>query len=176
MLDTDTTELIDLDFTDIEDINDFSPLPEGKYLCKVESVDIKQNKDSNDMWSLKLKVIEGEYGGRFIFDNMVFSANGIKRIKHILKAMGFDVSGKLKLSTDKLIDRQVFVDTVVEDYDNAAGEKRKKSKVTFAGYEMYDGQDAPPTTSSTGKKSTTKAMTTASSQPVEDDNEYNIPF
>ncbi|MBF0607414.1 MAG: DUF669 domain-containing protein [Magnetococcales bacterium] len=172
----DIIEPVDLDFTDIEDINNFSPLPEGKYLCKVESVDPKQNKDGNDFWSLKLKVIEGEYEGRFISDNMVFSANGIKRIKHILKAMGFDVSGKLKLSPDKLIDIQVFVDTIIEDYDNAAGEKRKKSKVTFAGYEMYNGQDVPPTTSSTGKKSTTKAAAKANSQPVEDDNEDNIPF
>jgi len=52
-------------------MNDFSPLPIGKYPCMIVKSDYKENKKkTGHILSLQYKVIEGEQNGRVFFDNL----------------------------------------------------------------------------------------------------------
>ncbi|MBF0342786.1 MAG: DUF669 domain-containing protein [Nitrospirae bacterium] len=130
-------DFIEIDFTNVEEIDDFSPLPEGKYICELQHIDERQTRNGDRLWALKFKIVVGEYAGRFLFDNMVFSTNTLKRVKHICKNIGLDVSHKLSLSPALLIGRKVILDTVTDEYINSQDEKRKRSIVTYAGYNLY---------------------------------------
>ena len=45
----------------------------------------------DEMWSIYLKIQEGDYSGRLLFDNMVFSPDALGRVKLIAHRLGFDV-------------------------------------------------------------------------------------
>ena len=52
-----------IDFNAIDDVNDFSPLPEGRYLCRVVGVDERTTRQGDDLWGLRLMVEEGVLDG-----------------------------------------------------------------------------------------------------------------
>ena len=56
------------------EVNDFSPLPNGKYFVQVKDCTVKQNKaGTGEFLSVKFEVMNGDYAGRFIFDNITLS-------------------------------------------------------------------------------------------------------
>lgn len=55
-------------------VDDFSPLPNGKYFVQVKECDVKRNKNNTgDNFSVVFKVMQGEYADRIIYDNIVLS-------------------------------------------------------------------------------------------------------
>lgn len=133
-----------IDFNDIPENDDFNPIPEGKYLCRLEAIEEKSTKKGDEMWSLRLEVQDGEYNGRVIFDNMVFSSAAMKRVKLICSRMGIDTSGEVDLSPADLQGRMVIVETVIEEYTANDGSQKKRNTVPFAGYHKYDGDAGTP--------------------------------
>lgn len=130
-----------IDFSKYDDVDDYSPLPEGSYVCAVSSIEEAYTKAGDEMWKLQLDVIEGEFEGRRIFDNLVFSEKAMKRVKLVVSRLGIDVSGEIDLTPEMLQGRVALVSVVVEEYENAAGETKKRNSVLFAGYERA-GDDA----------------------------------
>ena len=129
----------EVDFSTIDEAGDFTPLPEGKYVCRLESVDDNQTTQFGDeMWRMQFKVIKGEYKNRYIFDNMVFSEKAMPRVKLICSRMGLDVSGAVELTTDLLIGRAVVIEITTEDYTDEQEKTRKRNVVTFAGYQRAE--------------------------------------
>jgi len=72
-----------INFSKVDDVQDYSPLPEGKYLCELSEVEETSTQYGDEMWKLKFEVVDGEHIGRYIFDNMVFSEAALKRVKLI---------------------------------------------------------------------------------------------
>lgn len=129
----------EIDFSTVDEAGDFSPLPEGKYLSLLESVDDTQRTQYDDeMWRMKFKVVEGEYKNRYIFDNMVFSEKAMSRVKLICSRMGLDVSGAVELTSDLLIGRTVIIEVTVEEYTDEQEVTKKRNTVLFAGYERAE--------------------------------------
>ncbi len=124
-----------VDFSKVEDVQDFSPLPEGKYLCKVSDIEETTTQYDDEMWKLKFEVIQGEHTGRFIFDNMVFSEAAMKRVKLICSRLGLDVSGELDLTPSLLKGRRCYISVITEEYEDNEGRIKKRNIVPFAGYE-----------------------------------------
>ena len=91
----------DIDFTQIDDVQDFTPLPDGTYQCRVAEVEETATQHGDEMWKLRFEVVKGEHSGRHVFDNMVFSAAAHPRVKLICSSLGFDVSGKLSRGIPK---------------------------------------------------------------------------
>lgn len=146
-----------VDFSKVDDVQDFSPLPDGKYLCQVSEIEEATTQYDDEMWKLKFEVVEGEHKGRFIFDNLVFSEAALKRAKLICSRLGLDVSGEVELTPSMLKGRRCYLSVLTEEYEDSEGKTKKRNVVPFAGYEKVKGN-------------------TEASQSSDDDSEENMPF
>ena len=124
-----------IDFSKVDDVQDFSPLPDGKYLCRLSEIEESSTQYGDEMWKLRFEVIQGEHIGRFIFDNMVFSEAALKRVKLICSRLGLDVSGEIDLTPSLLEGRKCYVSVLTEEYEDNEGNIKKRNIVPFAGYE-----------------------------------------
>ena len=143
-----------VDFSKVDDVQDFRPLPDGKYFCRLSEIEEAATQYGDEMWKIRFEVIQGEYTGRFIFDNLVFSEAALKRVKLICSRLGVDVSKEMDITPDLLQNRKCYVSVVTEEYEDAEGKIKKRNVVPFAGYAKAD------TEPSSGQ----------------DDSEDNIPF
>lgn len=136
-------------FSKVPDAQDFSPLPEGKYLCRLEEITPANTQLGDEMWKLKFEVIDGDYVGRHIFDNMVFSKAALPRVKLMCSRLGMDTSQDQDFEPDDIEGKSCWVIVEVEDYEDQYGKPKKRNKVPFAGYEKIskdsvpDGEDLP---------------------------------
>lgn len=124
-----------VDFSHVEDVQDYTPIPPGKYLCKLIDVEEARTQYDDEMWKLRFQVIEGPHAGRSLFDNLVFSAAALKRVKLICSRLGLDVTGELNLTPDMIKGRSCYLTTQVEEYVDAEDRKKMRNVIGFAGYE-----------------------------------------
>jgi len=134
-----------VDFSKVDDVQDFVQLPDGKYLCQVNEIEEATTQYADEMWKIRFEVIEGKYAGRFIFDNMVFSEAAMKRVKFICSRLGLKVSGELDLTPGLLEGRKCYVSVLSEKYKNSEGKIKKRNVVPFAGYEEVKNNDGNST-------------------------------
>ncbi len=140
---------MELDFSNVDDAQDFKPLPEGRYPCRVVSSEQSSTSNGNPKIRLSLEVLDGPYTGRRIFDDLVLSGGAMGRVKLALSRMGFDTTGRLEFEPEDLIDRRVIVDVVFETYTNKeTGDLKTVNKVPFAGYHVFDPKDLAPVSGS----------------------------
>jgi hypothetical protein len=135
-----------IDFSTIEDAKTFTPVPEGTYLAEVNSVEQTTTGKGNEMWKLKLKILEGEHAGRHLFDNLVFASAAMKRIKLVCSRLGLDTSGELDLTPAMLRGRAALVTVQIEEYVDDDGKERRRNRIPFDGYEAVGNaseEDAP---------------------------------
>lgn len=153
-----------IDFNNVDDVQDFSPLPEGKYLCRLAEVEEAATQYGDDMWKLRFVVESGPHRGRYIFDNMVFSEAALKRAKLICSRLGLDVSREIDLTPSLVKGRTCYVTVDIEEYEDQEGNLKKRNVVPFAGYERADqaAASAPSAPAAHGAK--------------EDDSEEDLPF
>ena len=130
-----------IDFSKIEEVDDFSPLPDGEYHCKLAKIEEATTVNSDEMWKLRFKVIEGEYAGKLIFDNMVFSPAALKRVKLICSRLGLDVSSEVDLTPEMILNKTCILTVTTEEYEDSEGRKKKRNVVPFAGYARTEGGD-----------------------------------
>lgn len=114
----------------------FDPIPAGTYRCKFTDVTDKnkegavlKSKSGDEMFSIRLTVIEGEHEGAVIYDYLVFGGKGLNRVKILLGALGFDNEKALDVTTGMIQDQTVRVDIIQTVYEGKA-----QNKVAFAGY------------------------------------------
>lgn len=130
-----------VNFPEVPDAQNFSPLPEGKYLCKLIEIDESTTRNDDEMWKLHFKVIKGEYKGRILFDNLVFSEAALKRAKLICSKLGLDTSQEIDVTPDLLLNRKCYLLVGIKDYENDKGETRKGNVIPFAGYELCEATE-----------------------------------
>lgn len=138
------------DFSEVDEAEDYSPPPAGDYLCYVaDATDEYENgqkrisRNGDEMWNIKLEIGDGDYAGRYIYDNLVFAAGkAMGRVKYVLKRLGFDISGKLDINPEDLIGRPCILTTEVEEYTSNDGKTKKRSIVPFTGYQKADNAPA----------------------------------
>ena len=153
-----------IDFNRVDDVQDFSPLPDGRYLCRLAEVEEAATQYGDEMWKLRFVAESGPHRGRYIIDNMVFSDAALKRVKLICSRLGLDVSRELDLTPSLIKGRSCYVTVETEEYEDYEGNTKQRNVVPFAGYDRADG--APATAAS-------KSDNTGS---VEDDSEEDLPF
>lgn len=134
-----------VDFSLIDDVQDYTPLPDGKYLCELVHVEEAKTQYDDEMWKLKFRVMKGEHEGRFVFDNLVFSKAAEKRLKLICSRLGLDVSGELDLTTETIKGRTCFITVATEDYKDENDKSKKRNVVPFAGYDHADQAESKAT-------------------------------
>jgi hypothetical protein len=123
-----------VDFPSISDTADFSPLPDGDYVCQLTDVEIDHTKAGDEMWKLRWAVQDGEFAGRLLFDNLVFSQKALSRVKLVCGVLGIDTSGQLDLQPDMLLDKRALVSTYQEEYVDGQGRTKITNRIPFEGY------------------------------------------
>lgn len=125
------------DWDKVEDVR--SRLPEGKYAVRVVDVEDDLKTQSRDVgWRIHLDVIEGPFRGASLTDAIFWSAAAIKRVKLVLKRLGFDLEGNTNIEPDDLVDRKAIVDVTVERYvDPRDGATKETNKISFGGWFYY---------------------------------------
>ena len=132
-----------VDFASVDDAQDFSPLPPGAYLCRLEEVvPNKRTNAGDEMWSLRFVVEEGDYRGRIIFDRISFGEATLPRVKLLCDALGLDVTGEVDLEPEMLTGREAIVTVDIQSYTDRDGKEKKSNKVGFAGYSNVAGKNS----------------------------------
>lgn len=134
-----------IDFHDVADVSDFSPVPDGEYHCCIADVEQDVTRAGDEMWKLRWRVEGGEHAGRFLFDNLIFSPRALPRAKLICAACGLDVSGEVDLTPDMLANRQAMITTQIEEYEDGNGTTKVRNTIPWDGYRAVPqaGDKAP---------------------------------
>ncbi len=130
---------MEFDFSGVEEGSSLVTIPEGVYVCRVDEVRERKNRDGTETWGIKLVVAEGHYSGRTAaWDNLVWDEFGASKIKMILRILGFDVSGKVNLEPKDLEGRLIKVKVKAQPYkDPVTGNTILRNRVLPNGY--FDG-------------------------------------
>lgn len=129
-----------VDFNNVSDIADFSPVPDGEYLCRLTDIEIDRTQAGDEMWKLRWQVDGGEHDGRLLFDNLVFSAKAMPRVKLICASCGLGVSGMVDLDPPMLLDRRAMVVTFQQEYQDDKGQAKVSNKIPYDGYAPVPGE------------------------------------
>jgi hypothetical protein len=127
---------MNVDFSAVEDIEDYQSVPPGRYPCKVAEVREGTTRDGDARWSFRLEVIGGEFAGRTAaWDGISFGERGMKRTKHVLGALGFDVTGQLSVEPQELVGHEAWAEIRPEErLDPLTGIRSIRPRVPFMGY------------------------------------------
>lgn len=133
---------IHVDFSQVETVDSYVTIPEGRYLCRVAEVREGETRKGALRWAMRLEVADGDLAGRTAaWDGLVWSDKGLARVKHVLGAMGFDVSGALDLQSQELLGCMVFVEFFIEEWADPNSDRRtERLSVPYLGYEPAPGE------------------------------------
>lgn len=129
---------------EIECGDGYAPMSPGIYPCQLINIDEKLTQFGDELWNLKWVVLEGEYKGRYIFDNLVFSKAALKRVKLVCARLGIHLRGEVELTKDMLLGKKVFVEINIEEYQDKKGIIREKNSVPFDGYQSVHVEKTKP--------------------------------
>ena len=127
-----------IDFSKVDEVQNYSPLPDGRYLCRVAEVEQATTQHGDEMWKLRFLVEAGPHRGRYIFDNMVFSEAAMKRVKLLCSRLDLNAAGELDLTPALIKGRTCYLTVETEEYEDGEGMTKKRNVVPFAGYERAD--------------------------------------
>lgn len=133
-----------VNFGGVDDAQDFSAVPKDKYRCRVAKVKEGFTKNGDEMWSLRLRIEDGPYKGRLLFDNLIFSDAAMGRVKMVLSRLGLDVSGSLDVTPSLIMGRTCIVTATVEDGQDDKGNVVQRNRIPFAGYKVDEDAPADP--------------------------------
>ena len=132
-----------------EPIDDFVVVEDGDYLLRIAEVRENDRSDGRVSWMLRLELVEGPLAGRTaVTDWLNFSDRGMHRVRHVLAAVGFDVSAPLDVAPDDLLGRRAIVRLETQETRRRSdGRPQRRSRVTYDGWApvggVSDGNGAP---------------------------------
>ena len=125
-----------VNWNDVEE-KTFTLIPEGKYVVKIESVEIKETKNSDEMWKVKLNIEEGDFKDQKIFTNLIFNDGGYGNIKKLYSVI-FGTKLPKNCETTDIIDEKVIVDVVHTEYND-----KTYANVAYAGFTAIENEEDP---------------------------------
>jgi len=130
-----------INFASIDSVNDFAPLPDGEYTCNLADIETDITRAGDPMWKLRWAVEAGEYAGRILFDNLVFSPKAMPRVKLVCASCGLDVTGEVDLEPSMLMGKRARVTVYVEEFRDDAGIAKVRNRIPFGGYAAIGAAD-----------------------------------
>lgn len=115
---------VSLDYNLDEVSAEFEPLPYGQYPAKIQNPDdfvLKESSTGKPMIVAAWTVMEGEWEGRKVFDNVVLSVPW--KVKQYCNAAGIE-SGT-ELDTEEFIGTEAILTVTQEEYQGQARNKVK---------------------------------------------------
>jgi len=135
---------MELDFSDVDDVETFVSVPEGTYNVRVADVREGLTRDGAQRWGMRLEVRDGDYAGRTAaWDGLTWSERGMHRAKFVLSRLGFDVDGRLSIEPRDLMNRFARVQVEAEEReDPITGGRQIRPRVPYMGYLDPDDEAA----------------------------------
>ncbi len=128
----------EIDFTKVEPADNYTPLPLGKYVCRIADVENGlQTVKGDEKWELTLQVLEGEHSGRTVKDSLSFGSPAVKRVASLIRALKID--GRNGLFPDMIRGRVVVAE--VTEYRAYVDKKDRAQKVAVIGWNGYSAAD-----------------------------------
>lgn len=133
------------DFSLVDDKDSYVSVPPGIYTCRVAEIRPGYARDGSERWSLRLEVVAGEYAGRTAaWDSLTWSDRGVVRVKRVLEALGFDVSGELEVDPSDLQDMRARVQVLLEEWEEpVSGRRQERMSVPYQGWGPAPNGQAP---------------------------------
>ena len=100
--------------------NDYQDVPDGTYICSIESMEIKETKKGDKlMFAVSAKIKEGEYKNRLLFFNRVINGNKTSEKWNDLKAVTSVITWVNKLVAEgetpiEFINYQDFAEQILD--------------------------------------------------------------
>ncbi|HRV80673.1 MAG: hypothetical protein H6830_06375 [Planctomycetes bacterium] len=125
------------DFATIDDSHSFLTVPPGEHACQVADIRVQLSREGHPRWGLHWKVLQGPLAGKTAaWDNLTWSEKGLPRVKHVLGALGFDVTGVLDLEPEDLLGKCALVQVEREEYEApGSGRRIERLTVPYHGYQ-----------------------------------------
>jgi hypothetical protein len=134
-------ELNMVNFANVPD-NEFLPIPEGDYVCVIDTVKDTKTKDGKTrMWNTKFKILQGSHAGKFLFTNFVHNEGGFGNLKKLYSVLGYDVTQNIdmELNTEDILNRHCVVITELREYNG-----KMQNSIPYAGFEAVDASVGAP--------------------------------
>ena len=110
---------------------DYTTVPAGSYVCRIDEVRTSTTRSGDDRWSLRLVVAAGLYEGRTAaWDAIVFSARGTPRAHRILENIGLP----LDVKPGDLEGRTALVEVRPVEFETPDGEGILRNQVPYDGW------------------------------------------
>lgn len=104
-------------------------LPEGSYVVKVSSVEVKSSSNNTDYLAFTFEVVEGKYKKSKLFHNCSLQPQALFNLKTVLLALQYEMdSVEFDLDLDMLVDLECEVEVIHEMYEG----KKKARIVEFS--------------------------------------------
>lgn len=117
--------LINLDYN-LEDVKDsFEPLPESQYFARLTSCDLVNSSTGKPMLKVEWTIIDGEYEGRKVFDNVVLTVDW--KVKQYCEMAG--ITSGSQLDTNDFIGIEALINVIQEEYVASDGESRITNRI-----------------------------------------------
>ena len=130
-----------IDFSEVPDLDERSPVPEGPYRVEVYKAKYDTTQGGGDYLKLRLHVTDGEHAGAILNDQVYFTERALPRLKLILKALRIDTEGELTIGPELLKGKTCLVDVIVNSYVKTDGSEAKANAIPFAGYHATEDEE-----------------------------------
>ena len=104
--------------TEVNTQQSFDSIPPGKYQVKIDRIELKTSKNNNLMLCYALKILNGNYVGRFLFKNSIITNDTIKWLKQDISICNIKISKLSELQSHL----QDFLDIKLEVTKKINGE------------------------------------------------------
>jgi len=104
-LDTGTTGTdgaVEIDFSTVTGLE---PLPAGKYNMQCVSAKMSKSKQGQPLLQWSWRVMDGEFAKRQVIDSLSFHPNALGRTKTMLKNLGVDVAGRVRITPELFLNK-----------------------------------------------------------------------
>lgn len=126
-----------INWSQVEDSQEFTPIPEGKYEATIESVEVKETSKGDEMWLVKLNIDDGDYKDRKVLTNLVFNEGGYGNIKKLYSCI-FGTKLPKNCEPSDIEGEKITVDVIITEYNG-----KKYNNIPYAGFYATDAEEAP---------------------------------
>ena len=121
---------IKIDWNEVDtNKKEYKPLPDGDYICIVDNVEETETSAGEKAWSIRFKVTEGEYEGKYLFDKVnVENPKKMQKLKALYTVV-FGSKLPSEIMESDLIDEKILITTTIGTYNG-----KEKNNIDFDGY------------------------------------------
>ena len=120
----------------VDEVDDFVIVEAGEHLMRVGGAKEMPAADGGTSWMLRMEIVDGDMAGRTaVTDWLNFSTRGMRRVRLVLSALGFDVSDSLEVEPHELIGRKAYLRVATEETQRQPDQRiQRRSRVAYDGW------------------------------------------